>query len=157
MPKSFVVALLACALALPAHANDMHPNLDAAAIIAQQEQLRTEVQQRKGRYKDLPTDRRDTLLSEQDRVLSMLAGKRSTTELSEADQIALVNSLETISGIVNRAEDDRLVCERTRQVGSNRPQTVCMTAGERRARREAAAKDLGERNAACLKAGDSCL
>lgn len=158
MPKSFVfAALLAMVLPLSAQANDVPPNLDAKAIIAQQEQIRSEVEQRKGRYKDMPADSRATLLSEQTQVLDKLAGKASTTELSEADQITVFNALETIEGIVNKAEDERMVCERVRQVGSNRSQTVCMTAADRRARQEAAAKGLGERNVACLKVGADCM
>lgn len=158
MPKSLVFAVLLClALPLSVQANDVHPRLDAKAIIAQQEQIRAEVEARKGRYKDLAADSRTTLLNKQSQVIAMLSGKTTTTELSEADQIVVFNALETIEGIVNKAEDERLVCERVRQVGSNRSQTVCITAAERRAKQEAAAKGLGDRNAGCLKAGADCM
>jgi len=152
----FTLALLLAA-AMPAAANDTHPNLDAAAILDQQRQIRVEVEQRSGRYKDLPAAERETLLREQDKVFTLLRDRSAITDLPEADRIVVFNSLESISAIANRAPDEKLVCERTRKVGSNRTETVCMTAAERRARREADAKALGDRNAACLKSGGDCL
>ena len=148
---------LAISAAVPAAANEIHPNMDAAAILDQQRQLRVEVEQRSGRYKDMPATERATLLREQDKVFTLLRDRSAITELPEADRIVVFNSLESISAIVNRAPEEKLVCERTRKVGSNRTETVCMTAAERRARREADAKALGDRNAACLKGGADCL
>ena len=156
--RQFVFTLvLAIAAAMPAIANETHPNVDAAAILDQQRQIRVEVEQRSGRYKDLPAADRTTLLREQDKVFTLLRDRSAITELPEADRIVVFNSLESISAIVNRAPEEKLVCERTRKVGSHRTETVCMTASERRARREADAKSLGDRNAACLKSGPDCM
>jgi hypothetical protein len=148
---------LAFAAAWPVAASEIHPNLDATAILDQQRQLRVEVEQRSGRYKDLPAAERETLLREQDKVFTLLRDRSAVTDLPEADRIVVFNSLESISAIVNRAPEEKLVCERTRKIGSNRTETVCMTAAERRARREADAKALGERNAGCLKSGPDCM
>ncbi|BDU15340.1 hypothetical protein [Lysobacter auxotrophicus] len=156
--RQFVFTLvLAIAAAMPAIANETHPNLDAAAILDQQRQIRVEVEQRSGRYKDMPSAERTTLLREQDKVFTLLRDRSAITDLPEADRIVVFNSLESISAIVNRAPEEKLVCERTRKIGSNRTETVCMTASERRARREADAKALGDRNAACLKSNSDCI
>jgi hypothetical protein len=138
-------------------ANEVHPNLDAVAILDQQRQIRVDVEGRKGRYKDMPSVERETLLREQDKVFHLLRDRTAITDLPESERIVVFNSLESISSIVNREPDGKLVCERTRKVGSNRTETVCMTESQRRARREADAKALGDRNAACLKSGADCI
>lgn len=148
---------LAMAATLPvAVANDVHPNTDASAILAQQQEIRADVERRKGAYKDMSTADRETLMREQDKVFELLRDRTAVTDLGERDRIVVFNALESIEGIVNRAQDEKMVCERTRKVGSNRTETVCMTAAERRARREADAKELGNRNAGCIRQGEGC-
>ena len=107
-------------------------NTDARAIVAQQQEIREEALAGEGRYGDMPEADRRRLLSEQDKVLAMLEGKERSTELSQIDQTILFNSLESISAIINRAEDDRMVCERVRRTGTNRAERVCMTVAQRR-------------------------
>lgn len=150
----FAAALLAFALGLVgpvANASDDHPNLDASAIRAQQTQIQQEVRTRQGRYQNMTEEKRSELFAHQAKVDRLTSGITLTTELAETDQIALFNALEAIEGIVNRAEDDRMVCERHKPVGSNRPKTVCKTVAERRAEREAAQADVQRRNQTCFK------
>lgn len=153
MRKPFVLAVLIglIASATASLANDVPKNLDAQAILAQQRQIRAEVEKHNGRFKGMEAHKREELFAKQSTVASLLEGKKSTTELPEHDQIAVFNALETIEGILNRAEDDRMVCERIKPVGSNRPKTVCMTVAERRAEREAAEKQINSRDQQCLK------
>ncbi|PJJ97533.1 hypothetical protein CO641_11280 [Lysobacteraceae bacterium NML91-0213] len=113
-------------------------NTDAAAIVSQQNEIRSEVEQRSGRYRDMAGADRERLLQIQDRVIRQLEGRERTTELSPADRVTLFNDLEQISALVNKAEDDRMVCERTRPIGSNRPVNVCKTVAQRRVEREQA-------------------
>lgn len=127
---------------------------DASAIVAQQNEIRREAEQRRGRYKDMAGADRDRLLRTQDRVLGRLDGRTSTTELPRADQVALFNDLEEISALVNKAEDDRMICERSRPIGSNRPVSVCKTVAQRREERERSLESRGPRDARC--AGGAC-
>ncbi len=60
----------------------------------------------------------------------------------KADEVKLVNASEEINAILSGREDDRLVCEQVRTLGSNRTTKVCMTVAERRARQEEAKKDM---------------
>lgn len=117
-------------------------NTSAAAIRAQQEQLRAELGAPNGRLKVLSATRRERLVHHQNLVLSQLEGVERTTDLSEADQIAVFNSLEAIEAIVNTAEDDRMVCRRSKPVGSNRPTTVCRSVAQIRREKEIADKVL---------------
>lgn len=75
-------------------------------------------------------DRHD-LVAEQSKVRKLLAGKETLGELSSRDRLSAYNSLETIHGIVSGNREDRVICRREHTVGSNRPQTNCMTARER--------------------------
>ncbi|RPE76997.1 hypothetical protein EDC50_2250 [Vulcaniibacterium tengchongense] len=111
---------------------------DSEAILAQQRQIRAEAMAGKGRFKDLDPARRSELFAQQDEVTRLLTGTSRTSELSETDRIAVFNALEAVEAIVNQAEDERMVCERHKPVGSNRLQTVCKTVAQRRAEREAA-------------------
>lgn len=134
------------------HASNDHPHLQADAIRTQQTEIRAAAQAGKGRYKDLPAARKDELFQRQDRVASLLGDVNVTTELNQHDQIQLFNELEAISAIINKAEDDRLVCRRHKPVGSNRPTTVCRTVAQMRAASDAAAKDIRLRNLECSEA-----
>ena len=122
---------------------------DASAIVAQQNEIRQAAQQRSGRYKDMAGADRDRLLQVQDRVLGRLDGRTSTTELPRADQVALFNDLEEISALVNKAEDDRMICERSRPIGSNRPVSVCKTVAQRREERERTLEGRDRRDSRC--------
>lgn len=120
----------------------MSKNNDAGAIRAQQLQLRAEAGDPKGRFKDLNDRRRVELARHQTLVLDLLEGAERTTDLSAEDQMAVFNSLEAIEAILNSAEDDRMICERSKPVGSNRPKVVCLTVAERRAQKEVTEKAL---------------
>lgn len=122
-----------------AHANqpsEILAETDAAKILAQQTEIQQEVRAGRRGYRDMADNERERLLQIQHRVITALDGRTSTTELSPADRVALFNDLEEISALVNRAEDERMVCERTRPIGSNRPVSVCKTVAERRLERE---------------------
>lgn len=144
MRTHILTALLLLTMGLPtvATASSDHPNLSASAILEQQSQIRADVEARRGRYKDMPETKRSDLLARQGRVSRMLEGVTVTTELKELQRIDLFNDLEAIEAIVNSTEDDRMVCERSRPVGTNRTRTVCKTVAERRDEREAAQREM---------------
>lgn len=160
MRKAVVAAamVLGMFIGLPALASDVHPNKDAQAILKQQQEIRIEMEKRGGRFAHVAADKRERVLAQQSTVNTLLAGKQSIDDLKEADRITVFNALEDIESILNSAEDDRMICERYKPVGSNRPKTVCMTAGERRAAREQAERDVSNRTQSCFKgANGGCL
>lgn len=120
-------------------------------IIAQQTEIRRDATAKRGRYRDMDNPTRERLLSEQDKVFTLLEGRTASTELNREGQLSLFNSLEAISAIVNRAEDERVVCERVRGQGTNIRSTVCKTVAQRRAERQSAAGSLPtQRGSVCL-------
>lgn len=150
------LVLATALLVSPMAASVDKSNLDANAIRAQQQQIRADAMARKGPYAKLSPKQQRELQHQQDRVSELLGNDvQKTTELSEIDQVALFNSLESIEAIVNNAEDERLVCERHKPVGTNRPRTVCKTAAQRAAQRDASQERVIERTQTCFKDGGS--
>jgi hypothetical protein len=119
-------------------------------IHAQQVQLRQEASAGQGRFKDLTAAERQALIVQQDRFLALTKGRQSLDELSMDDRMAAINTLEAINATITRAEDERLVCERIKQVGSHRPTRICRTVAELRQARQAAEKLMEERPACGL-------
>lgn len=99
-------------------------------ILTQQREIRAEVVAAKGAFKDLSRTERDNLVQVQDRVIALLEANPSIDAMSADERLALFNDIEHVIAAVKNAEDNRKICERTRAVGSNRYQVVCMTAIE---------------------------
>ena len=129
-----VVALVLSALA---------PSLSAApavlaldAVRTQQAEIRIGVESRTGIYKQLSESDRDLLLREQTQLLRIIDDKRTADDLELPQRIAVFNSLEQIEALVNKAEDERMVCEYTKKIGSQRKTRVCRTVAQLREHRE---------------------
>lgn len=142
----FAVLLLT---SLPAFASDGKQSTDAQAILAQQSEIRTEALGRKGRYKDLDESQRTALFQNQDTVNRLLQGVDSTTDLAPDQQVMVFNALEAVEAIVNKAEDERMVCEKTKPIGSHRPERVCKTVAQRREERLKAEQNM-QRDQRCV-------
>lgn len=121
-------------------------NLDADAIRTQQSQIRMDAEARTGRFKHMSERSRSDLFTRQQRVEGLLQGVSKTTELNELQQIDLFNHLEAIEALVNAAEDERMICERYKPVGTKRPKTMCLTVAQRRAANEAAQQEMTTRD-----------
>jgi len=128
----------ACCTAQAAHPQEAIPYVKVQDITTQQAQIRADVLAKRGRYATLTDRGRDQILSDQDVVLSIIAGKTNTSELSAEDRVQVFNLLEQIQGIVNNAEQTALICTREKPLGSNFPKRVCMTAADRDAQTERA-------------------
>lgn len=120
--------------AAPASAQKVSTN--ASEIVQQQTAIRAEVLSGKGAFKDMDASARDKLLRHQEIVIDLLKDKELTTDLSEADQVRVSNSISSIVAAVKNAEDDRMVCRREKTTGSHRPETICKTVAQRRLERE---------------------
>ena len=89
-------------------------------------------------------DKQD-LAKHKEKVRALLSGKQTLDELQLRDRVAAFNSLEVIHGIVTGNREDRVICRREHKLGSNRPQTNCMTAKEREEARNAAVQAMAVR------------
>jgi hypothetical protein len=141
--KSLYAVVLSLTLFAPAAFAATDPNLmEFEAIRAQQAEIRAGVESRTGIYKDLSSSDREQLLDKQRFVLATIDGKQSASDLNPQQKDSVFNSLEQIEAIINRAEDDRLVCQQVKQTGSNRKTRVCRTVAQMREDRERAERDM---------------
>jgi len=142
-PRIWLLSLL---LATPAFASVDRGVLQFDTIRSQQAEIRAAVEARAGLYKDLPSNMRSELLAKQSQLLSIMEGKRSTSDLNEEQKTEIFNTLEWIEAAVNNVQDERLVCERRPILGSNRKERVCKTAAQLRAEHESARDQLDRRD-----------
>ena len=131
----FSLAAIIFAFSMSAHANKP---LEIAKIVTQQREIRADLMAGTGRYKQMPTSKREQILKKQDDLLRMLEGKETSDDLSTDQQMAAFNSLEWIEAAINDEEGERMVCRRERTIGSNRITRVCRTEAQMEAERELA-------------------
>lgn len=150
--KALVLTIIMSIMTLATNnAMAVAPVADVPKIKQEQQELRQKVLAGKGAYKDIDAEVRLDLLDKQETVMRLLEGRKSTSELTPPDQVALVNTLGIIAAIVEKAEDERMVCRREKMTGSNRPETICKTVAQLRQEREEADKFLtSPRNASCM-------
>lgn len=110
------------------------------AIASRQAQIRADVQDPTGRYRDMPAETRNELLSRQARMLAMLEGKASAGDLTSNERREVADTVEWIDATLDgttasvgargpetpaRAPNERRVCKREKRLGSNRIEVVC--------------------------------
>ncbi len=109
-----------------------------AQIRIAQGDLRQAIERKSSNYSHFTDDERKAIFARQDEVLSLIDGKQDIAELGPDGRIALANALEAVKASLARAEDNRMICERIKPLGSNRPQNKCISVGQRRRMREEA-------------------
>ncbi len=114
-------------------------------IRAQQMQLRSEVMAGSGAFKEMSKSQRDELVTKQTELLDLIGNRQSLADLNETELTRAFNSLEWIKARITQAEDEQVICERKRPVGTNRVMRVCATVGERRKERESVENGLMSR------------
>ncbi|AWH30265.1 hypothetical protein [Stenotrophomonas sp. YAU14A_MKIMI4_1] len=66
-------------------------------------------------------------------------------ELSSGQQVSVFNDQEIVNTVLTRAKDDsRMICKRTRAVGSNMVTSQCMTVAQRRALRRDSQREMND-------------
>ena len=142
--RALLAPALALLLAMPLSGAASAPvaNFNLDAIRTQQAEIRTGVQAGSGHFKDMPQATRQELLSKQAEVLATIDGKTSAEQLNADEQSRVFNALEWIEAAINKADDERMVCELRSTLGSNRRTRVCMTAGQMREARERSRQEI---------------
>jgi len=135
MRSMFSSAILAGLLLVsPAFAADIADADSSVEQIRQtQVDLRRSIEQKSGKYSYFTDDDRRVIFARQDKVLALLNGRE---QLGPDDRAALDKAVSDVDAAVAQAEDNRMICERIKPIGSNRPQSKCMTVGQRRQMRE---------------------
>lgn len=148
----FVLALsLGCCLSSVAAAakpsTEPFP-LSATSTVQFREQashLRDEL--KAGRYAGLKPLQKTTINQQLDRLDALYVQRASGATFTDADAVTLVNASSAINAILLDVEDQRMVCEQIKAVGSNRSTRVCMSAAERRELQRNTNSELRDRRA----------
>lgn len=145
--------LVLLASATQAQVGSPKPAAAVTDILAQQAEIRADLQAGADKYRHVDPMRRSRVYAAQGKVFALLEGHQSLSELRSDDQLAVFNALKLIeSHLLKPDEDDRMVCERAALAGTRRYTMVCMTEAERRRKADQAKQVLFER-AACTTAG----
>lgn len=132
-----LVLLVASTFCTPAFAEDAtRLSVTPDQIRTQQAELRHAIETKSGNYAQYSDEERKAILARQDDVLTVLGDKTSIDDLGPEGKVRLTNALEAVDAAVNRAEDNRMICEIVKRTGSNRSERKCMTVGQRRQMRE---------------------
>ena len=118
-------------------------------IRARQAQISAGLQAGNSPYAELSAGSREELAERQARLLALLEGKQRIDELDGDAQAQVEADVEWIENALTRAEDERMVCERRRILGSNRKERVCKTVAQLREEREAA-RSVMESRGTCI-------
>jgi hypothetical protein len=88
-------------------------------------------------YRDMQEQDRRDLAKALDRMQATLSRITTVDELDDATRTQIYNDQELINNVLTQVRDDsRMICKREKKVGSHRITNICVTAGERRRRRE---------------------
>ena len=137
---SSLVLIAGLAFCSAAFANDATVRFDD--IRSKQAEIRAGVMAKSGRYRDMPENTRNELLQRQTRLLAAIDGKQAPDDLEQAQREEVFSDMHWIDAAIARAENERLVCEYTRTIGSNRKQRVCRTVEQIRTEQERAREQL---------------
>ncbi len=134
---SLAALCLAASLSFAAVADDdIIVNGTPDSLRTTQDALKRDLLAKKSDYAHLSDDEKQTILRKQEPIYAFIEGRTSFEGMNDEDKRRLVNAVEEVRALVAKAEDSRMICERVRVIGSNRPQNKCMTVGDRRRIRE---------------------
>lgn len=143
---SFRVLLLA-ALALaatPSFAKSKPESvpMDPAEFVAMREDIETEIRKSEA-FREMDLNERKEIGRALDRMHETLSGVASIDDLDPPTRTQLFNDQELLNHALTKAQaDDKVVCQRTKRVGSNMYSNTCLTVGERRRSKESVEQEL---------------
>lgn len=83
-------------------------------------------------YSEITVEQRSRVREALGRMRGIIERSGGPTALSDANRTDLFNDQQVVNTVLTQArEDSRLICKRERVVGSNMPQTQCMTVAQR--------------------------
>lgn len=112
------------------------PDVMTAEIVAQQKAIRAEMDARSGRFADMPAVKRRQVEVDQERLLRLIEGKESVRAMTPATRVEVSNAIDSINAAIADTDDERMVCERVKKVGSNFVTRECKTVAQRTRERE---------------------
>lgn len=109
-------------------------------IRAAQDALKAALDKKDGPYARYSESQRNTLRQQQSSIYGLIDGKDSLDDLGEDSRLRLANLLMSQKAQLEQKPDDKVVCQRVKVLGSNRPKMQCMSEAQRDRQREEARK-----------------
>lgn len=105
-------------------------------IRAAQDALKAALDKKDGPYARYSESQRKTLREQQSSIYVLIDGKQTVDDLGEDNRLKLANLLMAQKAQLEQDTEDKMVCERVRVLGSNRPKLQCMSESRREQLRE---------------------
>lgn len=134
----FALAALMLAVALPAGASFTAMGTDTRQILAEQKQIREEIDSPRGKYSRFDDRAQARLRKAQQRIFELLEGGRALEQLNKEEQVDLLNAVEEVKAVLADNRKDQLECWRESKLGSGMKVTRCETVATRERIREEA-------------------
>lgn len=144
MRVGFSASLLALLMLSAPVAFSQTKPLPVARLLVEQTQLRTELEQGRGRATRISPEKRTDLLSRQHELLVLLQDKQSARDLSPQQQVFAHETLALIEAAVEDGADERVVCRREKKLGSNMVERSCRTVAQMKLDQERAREAMIE-------------
>ena len=109
-------------------------------IRAAQDALKNALDRKDGPYARYTDAQRNNLRQQQSSIYGLIDGKHSLDDLGEDNRVRLANLLMSQKAQLEQKPQDKMVCERVKVIGSNRPKMQCMRQAQRDRQREEARK-----------------
>lgn len=103
---------------------------DIPKFIAHQQALREDMQNGK-KFSHVDAESKRHLYAAQDQLFGVLKNKKSIDELNNEELVSVYNAENEIAAILQNAEYDRPICERSERLGSHFNETKCLSKRQR--------------------------
>jgi hypothetical protein len=135
--RIFLFAALACATSLTyAKAKPESVPMDPREFIAMREDIEAEIR-KSDAFREMDLNERKEISRALDRMEATLSTVESVDDLDPPAKTQLFNDQELLNHALTKAQaDDKVICQRTKKVGSNMYTNTCLTVGERRRSQE---------------------
>jgi hypothetical protein len=150
-----LLAALALCVALPAFSADAPTleNMSVPEFIAWHDDVAKRATTKD--FEALSKSEKEKLASAQGEIRQALDGKATMADLDDAAKLKVFNAHEQVIALVNKAENERLVCVQKKRLGSHRHQLECRTVAQVKEDRDAA-RDSRMRTGTCDPGRGAC-
>lgn len=135
-------AVIAVALTLVLASGGAHANRKSAIQVSPDQPVPVQLDEVLGLlnhedYEEIGNSGRTQVRQAVASIRSIMGSRSELNELNPNERIEVLNQREIINTVMGQAHaDSRMVCERHKPIGSNRPTRVCMTVAERKRAQE---------------------
>ena len=116
--------------------------MDPKEFLEMREEIESQIRKSEA-FREMDLNERKEIGRALERMETTLSSVASVDELDPPTKTQLFNDQELLNHALTKAEaDDKVICERTKRVGSNMYTNTCLTVGQRRRSQESVEKEM---------------